>query len=100
MFDPKGKPVTASSDGIGTKTEFYVRSGEHYKAIRDTMAMKLDDLIKIGATAKVLAEVIETNRIPTGHIIAEYEQIAGDMDILGITQVEDVGDRIATYKKA
>ncbi len=60
VFDHGGDAVFINSDGIGTKTEFYERTGEHFKGLLDSLAMKLDDTIKLGARAKAVSDVVET----------------------------------------
>lgn len=61
VFDPQGKALYLNSDGVGTKTEFYERINRPEKALFDSRAMKCDDLIKLGATVQVIADVSETN---------------------------------------
>lgn len=98
FFDPEGKPVLINSDGVGTKTEFYERSGKYHLAIEDFMAMNLDDAIKIAAKAKVISGVLEyTKGIPTDHCSEHLEQVAWNMGILGILQPENLEGRIRGY---
>ncbi|MEK6890462.1 MAG: hypothetical protein AABX35_04725 [Nanoarchaeota archaeon] len=61
VFDPEGKPVFMNSDGVGTKTACYERAGNLGGAFIDSLAMKLDDLAKIGAKARVVSDVAEIN---------------------------------------
>ena len=103
VFDPQGQAVFINSDGVGTKTEFYERSGNYVPAVRDLLAMVLDDASKIGATAKVVSGVVEVNNTPPSLEMAGYfnnyiTKIVGEMGILGIMQVEQVGDRITSYE--
>ena len=100
VFDPEGKPVVINSDGVGTKTEFYERSGRYEFAIDDFMAMNLDDTAKLGATAKIISGMVETRGfIPMKKIISHAESLAKSMDLIAILDEESVGDRIKGYNK-
>jgi len=59
VFYHEGKPVYINSDGVGTKTEFHERTGRHERGLWDAGAMQADDLIKLGAEAKVFSQIIE-----------------------------------------
>jgi phosphoribosylaminoimidazole (AIR) synthetase len=61
VFNHQGKPIWINSDGIGTKTEFYERLGNYELGLLDSLAMKLDDTIKLGATAMVTSDIVEYN---------------------------------------
>lgn len=98
FFDPKRSPVLINSDGVGTKTEFYERSGDYHKAIEDFMAMNLDDTIKIAAKARIISGVIEySGDIPTEKIRTHLEDVAKTMGILGILQSENLEGRLKGY---
>ena len=75
MFHPEGA-IYMNSDGVGTKTEFYERSGKYEGALMDSLAMKLDDAVKIGATPIIVFDVLETK----GSIYAgTLDTMAGDI---------------------
>lgn len=100
VFDPEGKAVYMNSDGVGTKTEFYEREGNYWKAENDSIAMKLDDLVKIGATAKVVSDVWETNT----NGLSKMKNSGGgtffsDVNIVYIMQKEDMGNRLLPYQE-
>lgn len=59
IFDPKGQAVYVNCDGIGTKGEFGERDGTPQMGLRDSAAMKVDDLIKVGGRFKAICEGIE-----------------------------------------
>ena len=98
VFDPEAKPVIINSDGVGTKTEFYERVRKYWLALRDFMAMNLDDASKSGATVMAVSGVAETKgtiRVSALHHHAgEYGKEIGVMCTL---QHEDVGDRLMGY---
>ncbi|MEA3514562.1 MAG: hypothetical protein U9R34_03745 [Nanoarchaeota archaeon] len=107
VFDPEDKPVIINSDGVGTKTEFYERSGQYEFAIDDYMAMNLDDAVKSGAIAKVISGIVETRGlvgtrrfIPMKKIISHTESLAKSMDLIAILDEEQVGDRIKGYDES
>jgi phosphoribosylaminoimidazole (AIR) synthetase len=102
VFDPKGLAIYINSDGVGTKTEFGERNKDYLSNLFDSLAMKLDDLIKIGATARVVSDVVETKgNIP----FAKLAEAAIIMELYnkGITyllQQENVGNRIMGYNES
>ncbi|MFH1511184.1 MAG: AIR synthase related protein [Candidatus Woesearchaeota archaeon] len=101
LFDPEGKPVYMNSDGVGTKTIFYVQGKKLKLAVRDSIAMKLDDTIKIGANAKVVSDVLETNCLSESQVrqICNYARQTGkEIGVTTIMQHEQVGDRLRGYK--
>jgi len=101
VFDPEGKPVIINSDGVGTKTDFYERSGQYELAINDYDAMNLDDAVKLGAIAKVISGIVETKGfIPMEKIISHAESLAESMDLIAILDEEVVGDRIMGYSES
>jgi phosphoribosylaminoimidazole (AIR) synthetase len=59
VFHPKGKAVYVNCDGIGTKGEFGERDGTPEIGLADSTAMKVDDLIKVGARFKAMTEGVE-----------------------------------------
>jgi len=98
IFDPKGKAVWMNSDGIGTKTEFYERAGKEEFGYNDSLAMKVDDTIKIGATPKVVSDVVETRgEVPFNRIRRHATRLGNKLGILTILQREEAGDRIRGY---
>lgn len=95
VFDHEGKFVWINSDGIGTKTEFYERSGQHELGVLDFMAMTMDDASKMAATVKVVSGVFETKgRIPVAKVQQFMDEKARRFGALGILQHENVADRI------
>lgn len=98
-FDPSGKLVFINSDGVGTKTEFYERSERYEDALRDSLAMKLDDCVKIGARALVVMDVVETSGdIPFQRLLDESLRLGGQLDICYLIQQETLEGRIHGYK--
>jgi phosphoribosylaminoimidazole (AIR) synthetase len=101
-FDPEGDCVWINSDGIGTKTEFYERLGMFDLGFDDSLAMKLDDTIKIGARARVVSDVVETNKEMkfgvTAHTAHEAIKKCRKSGFSYILQHEMVGNRIRGYK--
>jgi phosphoribosylaminoimidazole (AIR) synthetase len=99
VFDPAGLAIYMNSDGVGTKTEFGERTKRYERNLRDALAMKLDDLIKIGALSRVVSDVVETkgnipfSKLANAAIIRELHK----MGIIYILQQEDVGRRIRGY---
>lgn len=61
VFDPRGMAVYINSDGVGTKTEFYERSGNYTPALKDSLEMKLADKEKIGAKHVIVHDSVEYN---------------------------------------
>ncbi len=100
IFDPAEKPVFINSDGVGTKTEFYERAGKYELALKDFMAMTLDDASKRAAKAKVISGVLETRGdIPADVIVKHAAEFAKQIGLFGIIQHEPVGNRITGYDK-
>ncbi len=107
-FDHEGKPVYINSDGIGTKTEFYERRGIDIElCLGDSLAMKLDDTIKLGATAKVVSDVVEWRKLfdkdnPSAYSRATFQDYADDFSekhgIQYLLQFEESDKRIRGYK--
>lgn len=104
-FDPKGRPIFMNSDGVGTKTQVHARNGKPSGALDDSRAMKLDDLIKKGAVARVISDLVETNRVGDFEIMTGMKKgyIGGygydNMEhIIHILQHECVGDRLRPFK--
>jgi len=58
-FDPEGKAVFINSDGVGTKTEFYERSGKHWLALYDSLAMNGTTASRTAARIMVTNDVVE-----------------------------------------
>lgn len=99
VFDPEEKPIYMNSDGVGTKVEFYERLYRPVYARKDSLAMKLDDSVKIGATARVVSDVCEVNMLshfPKGE--RNGWTLDKDGKCVYIVQYEEVGNRIVPYK--
>lgn len=100
VFDPEGKPVYMNSDGVGTKTECYERRGNVGGAFIDSLAMKLDDLVKIGAEARVVSDVAEVNQIGWRESLGRnvlglgFAGIKDCHDVSYLVQPEFVGNRL------
>ncbi|MDO8564032.1 MAG: hypothetical protein Q7R87_03415 [Nanoarchaeota archaeon] len=100
VFDPEGKPVYMNSDGVGTKTEIYERAETYRLAFLDSLAMKLDDLVKIGAQARVVSDVVERNASENVCWLANsfrglgFAGIQGASDLIYTLQHEFIGDRL------
>ncbi len=104
VFDPAGKVVYINSDGVGTKTEFYERSGNYELALYDFSAMNLDDLVKIGATASVVSGVVEirAKRDVNYLNICDEEDQMSVSTMTGVAHIFEktlVDDRIKGYKE-
>jgi len=59
IFDPKGEYIHINCDGQGTKAEFFERLGNWNGAVKDFLAMVLDDKAKLGAKTVAVSGVIE-----------------------------------------
>ena len=99
IFDPKGQAVYVNCDGIGTKGEFGERDNTPQIGLRDSAAMKLDDLIKVGGRFKAMCEVVEYS----GEINkTAFRGVAQDLEreLRGIVALnfEDMKGRIQGYK--
>lgn len=99
VFDPQGQAVYANCDGIGTKGEFGERDGTPEIGLRDTTAMKTDDLIKFGGRFMAMCEGVEY----AGDIDrTKFTQMAHTLgkELGGIVTLsfEDMGGRIQGYK--
>jgi phosphoribosylaminoimidazole (AIR) synthetase len=110
VFDPKGQAVYMNSDGTGTKTDFYAMlfeaaSEEWFDVneiswLRDSIAMKLDDTIKIGARAIVVQDVVDVKgNLPTELMKREAEMIGSELGIVYSLQLRRNDRRIMGYKK-
>jgi len=109
IFNPYEKPVYMNSDGIGTKTEFYERKGNHFElALADSLAMKVDDSIKLGAVVKAVSDVVEIgshamkSELIKKHILTVFKKQAEELGRLMhaayILQFEDATGRIGGYE--
>ncbi|MEK6910166.1 MAG: AIR synthase related protein [Nanoarchaeota archaeon] len=104
VFDPAGKPIYMNSDGVGTKTDIYERAGTHDLAFIDSLAMKLDDLVKIGAEARVVSDVVETNSRKDVEVLGRsfmglgFAGIRGASDLIYTIQHEFTGNRLRPTK--
>ena len=98
VFDPEGKPVMINSDGVGTNTEFYERSGDYKLAVDDEAAMKWDDAAKLGAIIRVSSTIVETKgNIPIDEIIAHAESLGKRNNLIAILDEDKVGSRIMGF---
>ena len=105
FFDPNQKPVYMNSDGTGTKpNNFYTRSRKYHLALYDSIAMKLDDSVKIGATPLIVSDILETNNpdaisstSPITNTIKEIEHSIPHKLIYQVI-IHDIGNRIIPYK--
>ncbi|MDO8555912.1 MAG: hypothetical protein Q7R96_01930 [Nanoarchaeota archaeon] len=98
-FDPQGQPVYINSDGVGTKTAFYEILGNYIEALRDSLAMKWDDTIKLAARVRATSDVLEYNgAITLEEIRALFEPavtaLAKEFSLPYILNYEHVGKRI------
>ncbi len=102
VFNPYGLALYMNSDGVGTKTEFYERSGNLDRARYDSLAMKADDDSKIGATLCAVSDVAEMNSLRKNHTGVHggwkggFFRPHGD-DLIYIIQHECVGSRLRSY---
>ncbi len=91
VFDPEDEFVYINSDGIGTKTEFYVRAHNWMRGVDDFLAMNLDDKSKIGARTRVVSGVLEYKRDMDGRLrrplLEHFDLKAGELGFLGIMQI-------------
>lgn len=100
VFDPQGKQIYMNSDGVGTKTDCYERRGNIFSAFTDSLAMKLDDLVKIGAEARVVSDLVEVNQGGWDYILGNSWMGLGGLgikdspNIVYNTQIEFVGNRL------
>lgn len=97
VFDPKGRKVWINSDGVGTKTEFYERSHAYHRGLEDSLAMKLDDTVKLGAIAQVVADIVETSGVIPMEVIRRHAFKLGCGFHYLIHQEESDG-RVQSYK--
>lgn len=99
-FDPQGLAIYMNSDGVGTKTEFYERAKRYTGALRDSLAMKLDDAAKIGARAKVVFDVVETKgSIPVYELRETAALISQEMGLAYLLHHESVGNRLGGWNE-
>lgn len=99
FFDPEGKAVYINSDGVGTKLEFYERSGRWALAFQDFFAMVLDDCVKIGAVAKTVSAVSEFNS-NVGYFVdylVHADQLSSEIGFLFTNQYSNAGFRVRGY---
>ena len=100
IFDPEGKAIYMNSDGVGTKTDCYARNGTFSRALSDSAAMKLDDKSKIGASSKVLSDVVEfRGEIPQEEMENYANALSQKYGFVYLLQFEDVWDRLSNYEK-
>ena len=100
LFDHQGKPVWINSDGRGTKSEFSERIRNYEPGLLDSLAMKLDDLAKLGATAKVVSDVVEIRGDIRSRSLETFaRELSRQFGMTYILQFEDVGTRIQSFAK-
>ena len=101
FFDPQGQAVYANCDGVGSKGEFYERTGDFDRGIIDLAAMTLDDAVKQGGRAEVLSIIAETRRkFPLSAVRVSLQDLSQKLGIRTTLQQERVGKRIRGYEKA
>ncbi len=100
LVKPGGKAVYLNSDGIGTKTEFYERLGNFKGACLDSLAMKVDDSVKLAAEVKAVSDVAEYRGIG----MTSVDSLSNDALSIGrslgfsyTVQPEEVGQRLRGY---
>jgi len=100
-FNPGKDFIYTNSDGVGTKHILYELAGQEHLSVTDSMAMKLDDLVKINARAIITSDVLEHN----GLLSYEKEELFRGLAIrlmspygIGMINAHDVGDRLKPYK--
>lgn len=102
IFDPNGKPVTINFDGIGTKTDPYMRANKPEKGVIDWAAMNADDTAKSAAEVRALLGLLETNDVVTPSVvnrIKDYASKVGEkINALCALSHENLGARINAYK--
>ncbi len=76
-FAHNNKPVFLNSDGVGTKTEFYERNRRFHLGLQDSLAMKMDDAVKLGAEVKVVADVVQTRGSISMDKLGKYAETLG-----------------------
>ena len=103
VFPHEGKPVYINSDGVGSKTAFYEMLAalgiepSIELALADSLAMKLDDAVKLAATPKVVADTLEYDGDITPHELRLQNAIIRHQQQLGITYIfdmENIGRRL------
>lgn len=110
FFNPKkDELIYVNSDGVGTKHEFYERlarlTGNYHAllgAVHDSLAMKLDDLVKINARVVAVSDTVEHNgfiHVNEANMFREYigKEIGskfGNIDLV----FHDVGNNVASFE--
>lgn len=106
IFNPDGNFIYLNSDGVGTKHILYELAGLDVLAVKDSAAMKLDDLVKINATAIMLSDVLEHNGFFNKLQEIQFSSYASQIFSTnvssrygcGLINVHNVGDRLRPYK--
>ncbi|MBW2967816.1 hypothetical protein KY362_04990 [Candidatus Woesearchaeota archaeon] len=99
VFDPEGMPVMINSDGVGTKSEFYERIRREHLAVRDFLAMNLDDAVKKGAIVQAVSGILEMRgHVKSYFVLQEATKLAEKMGFQAAIGAHDVGDRIHGYR--
>lgn len=96
-FSHDGLPITINADGVGTKTELYERTGRYGEALKDFLAMNLDDTSKFGGVARAVLGVME-RRGDIPRIDADAKRLEQLLGFPVRIQHEDAGERIASYR--
>ncbi len=100
VFDPEGRAVHGNSDGVGTWTEFSERSGRYERALKNSLAMKLDDSSKNGARAMAVFDVVErSGEIPIETLEQEARRLGAEMGFEYVLVHENAGNRLHGWKK-
>lgn len=104
-FSPNGHYVFMGSDGVGTKTELYERKFPRLEpAWWDSLAMKADDMAKIGAVIKVVSDTLDMNGINQEEFLREskgnLKYLMSELEKFGfqyLLQKESVGNRLRGF---
>jgi len=98
LFNHHGRAIFMNADGVGTKTEFYERSGLYERAVLDFLAMNLDDASKKAARAIVVAGLVETSgEVPFERIQSRGRQYSLTAGVTGLFSHEPVASRLIGY---
>lgn len=99
VFHPNGDAVYMNCDGIGTKGEFGERDGTPWIGLRDSTAMKVDDLIKVGGRFQVMAEGVEyAGNIKEAYFLGEAQRLGSELGGHIVLSFENMEGRIRGYK--
>ncbi|MDI6720965.1 MAG: AIR synthase related protein, partial [Candidatus Aenigmarchaeota archaeon] len=100
VFDHLNKAIFINSDGVGTKTEFYERAKKYRRALRDSLEMKLSDVVKYGAKPQAIFDVVEMNGdIDIGLLDDDAHYLSKLMGATYLLEYEDVGNRLKGWSE-